>query len=100
MIDICRTYWVHDAEPPRAVVARVFDAAPMDHGADWSVRLTVEGLDPKWASPRSIYGVDELQAVLLALKLIRTILDSDPSGGDRLTLDPSSPGPTGLCLDV
>lgn len=99
MIDIRRTWW-STRVPRHAVVARVFDAVASDDGANWSVRFTVEGLDPKWTTPRVIHGVDELQAVLLALQLIRTILDSDPSSAGQLSLEPGASQPTGLGLDL
>lgn len=61
--------------------------------AGWTVHLSITGdaVDAKWARGRSIHGIDELHAVLSALKIARAILTSDPACGGRLCQDGSTP---------
>ena len=53
---------------------------PDGRGA-WSCTVRVDGLDSK---PREIYGEDSLQALCLALRLVRTHLEGALERGSRL----------------
>lgn len=79
-VELRREYLVREADGSvRRVALRFFDCTPVDEGKDWGIKFTVEGLCARDEHPRTIYGVDALQALLNALRVARGVLQSDAS---------------------
>lgn len=61
---------------------RVAISCPKRHSKpteNWSVRLRISGLGDRFATGRQVWGVDGMQATLLALFLARSVLESHPA---------------------
>jgi hypothetical protein len=80
MIDISRTYERYaDDGTVTEVVVRIFDSVATSDGKNHQVSITVTGLDPHHAKPKTIFGIDAIQALLGALQIAKAILEADPS---------------------
>lgn len=45
-------------------------------GSDWGCALQITGLNTEWRRPRYVFGIDGLQALLLAMKCAGAVLES------------------------
>ncbi len=99
MIDITRRFEIvsQDGGTTSECTLRLFDSRPCESGRDWQVCFTITGIEPRFAAPCQIYGIDALQALFGALTVARAVLESSlPYVEGRLTWCGSS----ALGLDV
>jgi hypothetical protein len=77
----------HKSAPGTSVIARIF--APEPNPPDWSCKIEIDGLDHPYE--KEVFGVDSLQALYLALRLLCAHLEKHEQ--DLAFLD----GPVGDC---
>lgn len=78
LVDIVRRIEAVEAGGTRELTVRLYELR--QEGVDWSVAVSVHGIEERFEAPRRVFGADPIQCLLLATVVAHGVLAGSAPG--------------------